>query len=865
METGSIKKRLSVGILAHVDAGKTTLTEALLYHAGVLRKPGRVDRKDAFLDNHVLERSRGITIFSKQAVLTYGSDLYTLLDTPGHVDFSSETERVLQVLDYAVLLISGSDGVQNHTETLWELLKSYHIPTFVFVNKTDIAGKSKAELISELRRRLDGKITDFTAADGGDITDGALGEEAALCGEELMTEFLEKGSVSAESIIKAVKKRSLFPCFFGAALKLEGTESFLRCFSSYTEAPRYGDEFKARVFKITRDEQGNRLTHLKVTGGTLKTRMQIGEGDEAEKIGGIRIYSGSRYTAAEEARPGTVCAVTGLSKAYAGQGLGSAFDAPLPMLEPLFSYKVILPPETDAFTGLEMLKILEQEDPQLKVKWDNNEIHLQLMGEIQLEILKSVIAERFNVQIDFGEASVAYKETIAAPVIGMGHYEPLRHYAEVHLLIEPLERGSGIRYAADCPPDTLSGSWQRLILSNLADKVHIGVLTGSPLTDVKITLIAGRAHLKHTEGGDFRQAACRAVRQGLRSAENILLEPWYRFTLAVTKETAGRAMTDLRRMGAEFGEPDLADDMMIISGEAPAAKLRGYQSEVGAYTKGSGRLSCFPAGNRPCGNQEEIVERIGYDCDGDLSNSADSVFCSHGAGYAVKWYEAPALMHIRTEEDREKEFKDEEKRVRISAQNSFKRQRATEKELREIFERTYGKIDNNPNRFNERPKPKPAPKEKPYKAAPVPAGPEYVLVDGYNIIFAWDELREMARESLDYARNALVGILCDYQGYRRCELILVFDAYKVKGNKGEVEQVGGISIVYTKEAETADMYIEKTTRVLGKRHGVRVATSDGLEQLIILGGSAMRVSASEFYAEVKETEKEIRAHIENLK
>ena len=866
-KTNNKIKRLSVGILAHVDAGKTTLTEALLYHTGAIRKLGRVDHKDAFLDTHSLERSRGITIFSKQAVINYGNDIYTILDTPGHTDFSSETERVLQVLDYAVLLISGSDGVQNHTETLWQLLKSYHIPVFVFVNKTDIFVNTKEDIIAELNKKLDTKIIDFYFSNSGDITNEALAEAAALCDEALMTEFLENGFISALSITKAVAKRQLFPCFFGSALKLEGTENFLRCFSAYTKYPKYDDDFSAKVFKINSDEQGNRLTHLKVTGGTLKARMQIGEGEETEKVNAVRIYSGSKFSAVEEVPSGTVCAVTGLTKTYAGQGLGVACDAPLPILEPLFSYRVILPPEIDNFTGFEVLKKLEQEDPQLRVKWYENlgEIHLQLMGEIQLEVLKSVIAERFNINVEFGEGSIAYKETIAGPVIGMGHYEPLRHYAEVHLLMEPLEQGSGIRYSVDCPPDTLSGSWQKLILSNLKDKLHIGVLIGAPLTDVKITLIAGKAHLKHTEGGDFRQAACRAVRQGLRNAENIILEPWYHFDLTVPKENAGHAMTDLQRLGAEFSEPDLADNMMIIEGEAPAAALRGYQSEVTAYTKGKGRLNCLPIGYRPCGNQEEVIEKIGYDCDSDLYNSADSVFCSHGAGYAVKWYEAPALMHIKSEEAREKEFIREEKKVRSAAQNNFKQQQATEKELKEIFERTYGKIDDNPNRFNERPKLKAVPKEKPYRASAAFKGPEYVLVDGYNIIFAWQELKEKAKISLDLARNELIHILCNYQGYRRCEVILVFDAYKVKGNKGEVEQVGGISIVYTKEAETADTYIEKTSRVLGKKHKVRVATSDGMEQLIIFGGNAMRVSAAEFYSEVKEVEKEIGEVIKGLK
>lgn len=855
------KKRLSIGILAHVDAGKTTLTEALLYHAGVIRKPGRVDHRNTFLDNHSVERSRGITVFSKQVVLNVDGGVYTLLDTPGHADFSAEAERVLQVLDYAVLLISGSEGVQNHTETLWELLASYHIPVFIFVNKTDISNKSKKELIEELCEKLDTKIVDFSNAKGGDISDPDLCEAAALCNEALMSEFLDKGKIDEDEIVWAIGKRRLFPCLFGSALKLSGTEEFLRIFSAYTKAPRYDDEFAARVYKITQDEQGNRLTHLKVTGGNLKARMQI----EDEKITGIRLYSGSKFTSEEEAPAGTVCAVTGLSSAYAGQGLGAAFDAPLPILEPLFSYRVILPPETDDFTGLQMLKVLEREDPQLKVKWDENlkEIHLQLMGEIQLEVLKTVIFDRFGIDVEFREGSIAYKETIAAPVVGVGHFEPLKHYAEVHLLIEPSERGSGIRYAAECPPDTLAQSWQKLILSNLADKKHIGVLTGSPLTDVKITLIAGKAHLKHTEGGDFRQAACRAVRQGLRSAESIILEPWYRFSLSLPQSALGRAMTDLNRMGAEFGEPDSQGEMMVLSGKAPAAKLRGYQSEVTAYAKGKGRLNCFPIGYRECGEAEAVIEKLGYDCDKDLANPADSVFCSHGSGYTVNWEEAPRFMHIKTEEEKEAEFESEKKRVKLIA-NRFKQREASEKELKEIFERTFGKIDNNPNRFNERQKPKAAPKEKTYMASPVPSGPEYVLVDGYNIIFAWEELKALAMENLEHARDELIQILCNYRGYRRCELILVFDAYKVKGNKGEVEEVGGISIVYTKEAETADMYIEKTTRVLGKRHRVRVATSDGLEQLIILGSNGMRVSANEFYAEVKETEREIRKLIEEI-
>lgn len=843
-------KKFSIGILAHVDAGKTTLSEAMLYASGVTRRMGRVDHKDAFLDTDSLEKSRGITIFSKQAVLTAGDTEITILDTPGHVDFSSEAERVLQVLDYAVLLISGTDGVQSHTETLWQLLKSYRIPTFIFVNKMDISAVGRELIMAELQRRLDGGCIDFgNSADG---LENEYGEAAALCSESLMDELLETGRLSAESLSETVKKRRIFPCFFGSALKLSGVDVFLKALSAYTVKPRYDDEFSAAVYKITEDEQGVRLTHVKITGGSLKVKSLI----NGEKVNGIRIYSGIKFKSADEAQAGTVCALTGLTKTYAGQGLGIAADSPLPLLEPLFSYKIIFPPQLDIYTGLAMLRRLEDEDPQLRIVWNEQlrEIHLQLMGEIQLEILKSVIEERFGFKVDFSEGSIAYRETIAQPVEGIGHYEPLRHYAEVHLLMEPLEQGSGLRFASDCREDKLDKNWQRLVLTHLAEKQHLGVLTGSPITDMKITLIAGKAHLKHTEGGDFRQATYRAVRQGLMSAESVLLEPWYRFSLRVPPDCIGRAMTDLTRMEAEFSAPLQNDDETVIEGSVPAKTMNGYQTELASYTKGRGRLSCFPEGYRPCRDTAAVIEERSYSAENDIDNPADSVFCSHGAGFAVKWYDVPAYAHINT--GLSGDFDEEIPETPVV--NDFKAQKATDKELMAIFERTYGKI-NRDERTAMRREPRKEPK--PYKGAPLPAGPEYLLVDGYNIIFAWDRLKKLAEDSLDSARSELINILCSYQGYKRCELIVVFDAYKVKGGRGEVEQVGGISVVYTKEAETADMYIEKATRRLGGKHRVRVATSDRLEQLIILGSGAHRVSAAEFLSEVNETEKIIRSFL----
>ncbi|MBQ8790365.1 MAG: TetM/TetW/TetO/TetS family tetracycline resistance ribosomal protection protein [Ruminiclostridium sp.] len=850
-------KRLGIGIMAHVDAGKTTLTEAMLYLTGNIRKLGRVDHGDAFLDTHTLEKSRGITIFSKQAVMNTADAEITLLDTPGHTDFSSEAERALQIMDYAVLIISGTDGVQNHTETLWHLLKSYRVPTFIFINKMDISELSKELIMAELIRRLDSACIDFSGY-VKDNTDEAASEALALCDEGMMNELLEKGEISGGTIKEKIRQRRIFPCFFGSALKLSGVEEFIKLISEFTVQPSYDDEFSATVYKISEDEHGNRLTHLKVTGGTLKVKSIIEKGDNPEKINNIRIYSGSKFKAVEEAPAGTICAVTGLTDTYSGQGLGRSADAPLPLLEPLFSYRIILPPHIDVYNGLNILRRLEQEDPTLRIVWNEQlkEIHLQLMGEIQLEILKSIIHDRFGFDVEFSEGSISYKETIESAVYGIGHYEPLRHYAEVRLLLEPAEEGSGLRFVSECREDKLDKNWQRLILTHLNEKKHLGVLTGSPITDMKITLISGRAHLKHTEGGDFRQATYRAVRQGLMSAKSILLEPYYSFTLTVPSDCVGRAMTDLQMKGAEFSSPEAAgENEMLIKGTAPASKLRGYQSAISSYTGGKGRLICIPDGYRPCTDSENVIKEIGYNPESDLDNPADSVFCSHGAGFNVSWEEVPSYAHTIAENE-----KSDDTEVQTKPINQYKSKQASDKELMEIFERTYGKINRDERSAMRR---VPEKKDKPYKAKERPKGPLYLLVDGYNIIFAWEELNKIAQQNLDLARSELINILCNYQGYNRCEVIVVFDAYKVKGNKGEVERHGGITAVYTKEAETADMYIEKATRILGKKHRVRVATSDRLEQLIIFGADAERVSASELYAEVKYTEKQIQAFLDN--
>lgn len=845
--------RLVIGILAHVDSGKTTLSEGMLYTAGELRRLGRVDHGDAFLDTNEIERDRGITIFSKQAVMRFKDTEFTLLDTPGHVDFSTEMERTLSVLDYAILVISGTDGVQNHTETLWRLLKRYNVPVFLFINKMDLNADHDA-VMDELRHRFGDGCIDF----GMDRTSDEFMDSLAMCDETIMNGFLENGSVKTADIRNAIAKRNVFPCFFGSALKTEGVKEFLEGLELYTKRAIYDDNFGAQVFKISEDEQGARLTHMKITGGALKVKTQLTgnkKNEWSEKVNQIRIYSGAKYQTVDEALPGMVCAVTGLTQTYPGEGIGCAPDAKGAVLESVLTYRMELPEDIDVHTALTELRHLEDEDPQLHIIWSEQlqEIHVQVMGEVQLEVLQRVIADRFGFDVEFTHGSIAYKETIAAPVEGVGHYEPLRHYAEVHLLMEPAENGSGMHFAVNCSEDALDRNWQRLILTHLKEKPHIGVLTGSPITDMKITLVAGRAHQKHTEGGDFRQATYRAVRQGLKMAQSVLLEPYYEFHLEVPTENVGRAMTDIQQMGGTFSSPETYGDMTIISGNAPVSTMRDYSKEVIGYTSGKGRLNCILSGYEPCHNADEVIAEIGYDSDTDLENPADSVFCSHGAGFVVKWNEVYNHMHlegIRFDEDNE----DDEETVRQRAEN-YLDMVADDNELMQIFERTYGPVTRKVSSYTVR---KTASPQKKYgKAKPLPQGPEYLLVDGYNIIFAWDELKEIARNSLEAARDRLIDILCNYQGFKQCELILVFDAYKVKGNTGSVEKIHNINVVYTKEAETADMYIEKTTHELGKKHRVRVATSDSLEQIIILAGGATRISANEFLSEVKSAEKAI--------
>ena len=862
MET--TQKQIVLGILAHVDSGKTTLSEAMLYRAGAIRKLGRVDHGDAFLDTDSLEKARGITIFSKQALLTAGNTSITLLDTPGHVDFSTETERTLQVLDYAVLVVSGTDGVQSHTETLWRLLRRYHVPTFVFVNKMDLPGMTREQLLSQLNHRLGEGFVDFGAEPA------ARNEALALCDEQLMEKMLDAGTLTDADIIPAVARRHVFPCWFGAALRLDGVDALLDGLDRYTRPAPALHAFGARVFKVSQDEQGARLTWLRVTGGKLKVKALLsGEADGepwAEKANQLRLYSGAKYTMTEAIGPGQVCAVTGLNHAKPGTGLGAERDSDVPVLEPVLSYQVLLPEGADVHAALGKLHRLEEEEPQLHVVWNETlgEIHVQLMGEVQLEVLQRLIADRFGMQVQFDAGQITYKETIAEPVEGVGHYEPLCHYAEVHLLLEPLPQGSGLQFGVNCREEDLERNWQRLVLTHLEEKTHLGVLTGSPITDMRITLCAGKAHVKHTEGGDFRQATYRAVRNGLRKAKSILLEPWYEFLLELPTENVGRAMTDLQQMGAEFQPPETEGDRSVLQGSAPVAKLRGYASEVTGYTHGVGRLVCSPKGYAPCQNPEEVIAAVGYDCDSDLENSADSIFCAHGAGFAVKWNEVEQHMHLPSCLHQLEEPDEPAAPVRVS-RAAYGGSLAEDKELMAIFERTYGKIDRNPRQALCTPKEED--NAAAYHGKPDPAydGEEYLLVDGYNIIFAWDELKTIAQNNLDSARGQLMHMLSNYCGYRKCKLILVFDAYKVKGYHGETEQYHNITVVYTKEAETADSYIEKATLDLSKKHKVRVATSDGMEQLIILGNGALRITAAEFRQEVLQTEAAIREYAAQMK
>ena len=842
-------KKLTIGILAHVDAGKTTLSEGLLYAAGALRTLGRVDHGDAFLDTEALERERGITIFAKQAVLDCGGTHITLLDTPGHVDFSAEAERTLQVLDYAILVISGTDGVQGHTRTLWRLLERYGVPTFLFINKMDLAGADRAALLTDLQKSF-GACVDLGAEPSERDEHAALTDEAAL------EELLERGALSDDTLAALISARKIFPCCFGSALKNEGVAEFLQLLTRFTREPARGADFGARVFKISRDAQGTRLTHLKVTGGTLraKTQLPCGKADQ------LRLYSGAKFRPLDAAGAGEVVAVTGLADTYPGQGLGAEADGEKPVLQSVLTYRILLPDGTDAHTVLPKLRELEDEDPMLRIVWEeaSGELHAELMGEVQLEILQRLISDRFGLSVTFGEGGIVYKETIANTVEGVGHFEPLRHYAEVHLLLEPAPRGSGVQLASACPTDELDLNWQRLILTHLAERAHPGVLTGSALTDVKMTLLAGRAHLKHTEGGDFRQATYRAVRQGLMQAESVLLEPFYDFRLELPPECVGRAMTDLAAMGGSADAPETVGEETVLTGFAPVKGLRSYAREVAAYTRGRGRLSCTLRGYEPCADAESVIAAIGYDPERDAENPTGSVFCEHGAGVYVPWNEVKARAHVPCvlQEHPAEAAEPMPTRSRASSGSA-----AEDKELLAIFESTYGKVE----RRAFEPKRAPARTaldETRYNIKNQKTGPEYLLVDGYNIIFAWDALKKLAAQDVAAAREALAGILANYRGWRRCEIILVFDAYKVKGNPGSLEKKNGIYIVYTKEAQTADSYIERATYDLGKNHRVRVATSDNMEQVIILGHGALRISARAFEEEVAEAEGQINDLIE---
>ncbi len=846
-------KHITTGILAHVDAGKTTLSEGLLFCSGEIRTLGRVDNQNSHLDTDEIEKKRGITVFSKQAVMSVSDCVITLLDTPGHVDFSAEMERTLQVLDYAILVISATGGIQAHTKTLWDLLQKHNIPTFIFVNKMDLVGADLNRIIDELKTELSENIVNFCEADKD-----VLNENIAVCDEALMETYLTTDEIIENDVSHCIFTRKIFPMFYGAALKMEGVESFLNAFARLTEQKTAFPVFGAKVFKISVDEKCQRLTFLKITGGTLNVKDTIEYDGLCEKINEIRIYSGDKYKNTDCAEPGCVCAVTGLSKSYAGQGFGFESDSDRLTAEPIFNYRVILSAGADITTALSNFRQLQEEETQLNVSWNEQlkEIQIRLMGEIQLEVLKQMVFQRFGMHIEFEEGRLVYKETIENIVEGVGHYEPLRHYAEVHLLIEPLKRGMGVHFAADCPEDNLDKNWQRLIMTHLMEKQHLGVLTGSPITDVKITLKSGAAHLKHTEGGDFRQATYRAVRQGLRSAKSVLLEPYYEFVLDVPSENIGRAMTDLNSFGAEFFVPETRGSMSKLSGSVPASAIQNYQREIIGYTHGKGKLSLKFCGYDVCKNPDKVIEEIGYNIDADIENTADSVFCSHGAGFNVSWNDVPQHMHLDSILKTRKTVK--ETAVNTTVKRNIS---ASDEELLKIFERTYGKVERkNPNNTFHTPK---AVKPVVYKAKKKDTmyTSEYLLVDGYNIIFAWEDLKEIAKDNLESARMKLVERISAYKLFRDIEVIVVFDAYRVKGNIGEVETVDGVSVVYTKEAQTADSYIEKTAKELSKNYKVTVATSDGLEQMIIFGSGAFRLSARALEEEVTSVEKNIRSMV----
>lgn len=861
-------KKIVIGILAHVDAGKTTLAESLLYLTGSIRQMGRVDHQDAFLDTFELERTRGITIFSKQAEISLGDYEVTLLDTPGHVDFSAEMERTLSVLDYAILVISGADGVQGHVETLWRLLKRYEVPVFLWINKMDQPGTDRAVLMGELTARLDEHCLDF----GAGLEE--LTENLAMCDETVLEGYLETGSVEGDDVRRLIASREVFPCYFGSALRADGVEEFLQGLEQYIRCPDYPEAFGARVFKIARDDQGKRLTYMKITGGTLRVKMPLTNrrGDRPEndiweeKADQIRIYSGAGYQAVQEAPAGSVCAVTGLTKTHSGEGLGVEEEGVPPILEPVLTYRIELPPECDVHQMYLNLCQLEEEEPELHMIWNEvlKEIHVQVMGDVQMEILQSLVKERFGVVVEFGTGSIVYKETIEEPVEGVGHFEPLRHYAEVHLLLEPLERGSGLQFASLCSEDVLDRNWQRLVLTHLEEKIHLGVLTGSEITDMKITLTAGRSHQKHTEGGDFRQATYRAVRQGLKEAKSMLLEPVYEYRLEIPSDKLGRAMSDIQKMYGSFQTPETIGEWSVLTGTAPVVTMRDYQREVTAYTGGRGKLSCSLKGYEPCHNADEVIAAMGYDSEKDTQNPTGSVFCAHGAGFVVPWDQVRDYMHVDSGWKQEESKPAQRYPVTSGPSPTKSDGYADEKELEEIFARTYGPVKRERSGWERRDAIR-IPDKKENDTTKVPnrkrqksSGEEYLLVDGYNIIFAWEELKELAQINMESARNKLMDILCNYQGYRKNTLILVFDAYKVAGGQGEVQKYHGIYVVYTKEAETADQYIEKTVHEIGRRHQVTVATSDATEQVIILGQGAGRMSAEGLRRELCLAEEEIQ-------
>lgn len=846
-------KKLVIGILAHVDAGKTTLSESMLYLSGKIRKLGRVDNRDAYLDTFELEKERGITIFSKQAIFEIADTRITLLDTPGHVDFSAEMERTLQVLDYAILVVSGADGVQAHTKTLWHLLALYKIPVFLFVNKMDQSGTDKSRLMEELREQLDDGCIEFEETE-----DEGFYDRLAMCGEKLMESFLETGKIEVSLISEAIRERKIFPCFFGSALRLQGVEHFLQGVVRYAEAPVYPEVFGAKVFKITRDEQGNRLTHMKLTGGRLRVKDALSSGETEEKVNQIRLYSGQKYEAVGEAEAGSICAVTGLTQVRPGQGLGAEQASLGPVLEPVLSYRILLPEGCDPRGMIPKLRQLEEEEPELHILWDEGleEIQARIMGEVQVEILKSLILSRFGVEVTFGEGKIVYKETIAEPVEGVGHFEPLRHYAEVHLLLEPGEPGSGLVFAADCSEDILGRSWQRLVLTHLEEKVHKGVLTGSAITDMKITLVSGRAHNKHTEGGDFREATYRAVRQGLKEAESVLLEPFYSFELELPEKMVGKAMTDIEKMAGRCEITRINDETAVLTGSAPVATMRNYQQEVAAYTKGLGRLFCSLKGYKPCHNAEEVIASIGYDSERDTANPTGSVFCTHGAGFLVEWYEVRDYMHLPSCFDQKQDADEPLQQPRAP----FREEKwISPEEVDRIFSSTFyanqgRKSDWKRGKASRERNDPPAP----YVGKPKESKEEYLLVDGYNIIFAWPELREHTDENMDGARIKLLELLSNYQAINKCRIIVVFDAYRVQKHPEEVTDYHNIHMVFTREAQTADQYIERFAHDNGKKYDIVVATSDGLQQMIVRGVGCSLLSARELKIEVESANERLR-------